>query len=258
MSYRCVKCGNEIADFNLVCPWCGAWMALARIEEEEGEAAPLPLPDIVAPALSRILTGMPAFDALLGGGFVQGSSLLLTGPPGAGKSTFLLQLLESSLQKSFYFTGEESIQQLKLRADRLSVTSRAIAVMFETNVTRIAARVRHDPPKILVIDSIQTMYTDLSDSLPGTSAQVRKCTYLLRRLAQKESMILLIVGQVTKGLQAAGPKLLEHAVDAVLSLALCDENPALRKLTVVKNRFGPAGSTLSLPFTGGGFPVRKA
>ncbi len=233
-------------------------MALARVQEGEGDEAPLPLPDIVATGLSRILTGMVAFDALLGGGFVQGSSLLLTGPPGAGKSTFLLQILESSGLNSFYITGEESIQQLKLRADRLSVNSRAIAVMFETNVTRIAARVRRDPPKILVIDSIQTMYTDLSDSLPGTSAQIRKCTYLLRRLAQKESMILLIIGQVTKGLQAAGPKMLEHAVDAVLSLELCEENPALRTLTVVKNRFGPAGSTLSLLLTGGGFPVRKA
>jgi DNA repair protein RadA/Sms len=97
---------------------------------------------------------------------------------------------------------------------------------------------------------------DLSDSLPGTTAQIRKCTYLLRRLAQEKEMVLLIVGQVTKGMQAAGPKMLEHAVDCVLSIGMTEESPAVRTLSVVKNRFGPAGCFLSLPLTAGGFVLR--
>jgi DNA repair protein RadA/Sms len=202
-------------------------------------------------------THVDEFDTLLGGGFVVGSSLLLTGPPGAGKSTLLLQLLQSSGESSLYVSGEESVQQLKLRADRLHINSRAIAVMFESNVNIVISHVREAPPGLLVIDSIQTAYTDLSDSLPGTTAQIRKCTYLLRRLAQEKEMVLLVVGQVTKGMQAAGPKMLEHAVDSVLSIGMSDESPAVRCLSVAKNRFGPAGCSLSLPFTADGFVFRR-
>jgi DNA repair protein RadA/Sms len=226
-------------------------------EESHGGTPPLPLPDVVASSVARMKTHVDAFDTLLGGGFVVGSSLLLTGPPGAGKSTLLLQLLESSAQKSLYVSGEESVQQLKLRADRLHINSRAIAVMFETNVNIVVSQVREAPPGILVIDSIQTAYTDLSESLPGTTAQIRKCTYLLRRLAQEKEMVLLVVGQVTKGMQAAGPKMLEHAVDSVLSIVMSDESPDLRSLSVVKNRFGPAGCSVSLPLTADGFVFRR-
>jgi DNA repair protein RadA/Sms len=257
MPYRCTRCENEIDDFRLLCPWCGAWMTVRESREEsQGGSPPLPLPDVVASSVSRIQTHVDAFDALLGGGFVAGSSLLLTGPPGAGKSTLLLQLLESSAQRSLYVSGEESVQQLKLRADRLHINSRAIAVMFETNANIVVSHVRESPPGLLVIDSIQTVYTDLSDSLPGTTAQIRKCTYLLRRLAQEKEMVLLVVGQVTKGMQAAGPKMLEHAVDCVLSIGMTEESPAVRTLSVVKNRFGPAGCFLSLPLTAGGFVLR--
>ena len=226
-------------------------------EESHGGTPPLPLPDVVASSVARMKTHVDAFDTLLGGGFVVGSSLLLTGPPGAGKSTLLLQLLESSAQKSLYVSGEESVQQLKLRADRLHINSRAIAVMFETNVNIVVSQVREAPPGILVIDSIQTAYTDLSESLPGTTAQIRKCTYLLRRLAQEKEMVLLVVGQVTKGMQAAGPKMLEHAVDSVLSIVMSDESPVVRSLSVVKNRFGPAGCSVSLPLTADGFVFRR-
>ncbi len=257
MSYRCTSCKNEIDDFCLLCPWCGAWMTVRQFRDmSHGGSLPLPLPDVVASSLSRMKTRVHAFDALLGGGFVVGSSLLLTGPPGAGKSTLLLQLLESSAQKSLYVSGEESVQQLKLRADRLHINSRAIAVLFETNVNLVVSHVREAPPGLLVIDSIQTVYTELSESLPGTTAQIRKCTYLLRRLAQEKEMVLLVVGQVTKGMQAAGPKMLEHAVDCVLSIGMSDESPAVRTLSVLKNRFGPAGCFLSLPLTADGFVLR--
>jgi DNA repair protein RadA/Sms len=258
MAYRCASCENEIDDFRLLCPWCGAWMTVRQSREEGGGGSPpLPLPDVVASSLSRMKTRVEAFDALLGGGLVLGSSLLLTGPPGAGKSTLLLQLLESSAQRSLYVSGEESVQQLKLRADRLHINSRAIAVLFETNVNIVVSRVREAPPGILVIDSIQTVYTDLSDSLPGTTVQIRKCTYLLRRLAQEKGIVLLLVGQVTKGMQAAGPKMLEHAVDGVLSIAMGEESPAVRTLSVLKNRFGPAGCFLPLSLTGDGFVFRR-
>jgi DNA repair protein RadA/Sms len=225
--------------------------------EGAGATPPLPLPDVVASSLSRMKTRVNPVDTLLGGGLVVGSSLLLTGPPGAGKSTLLLQLLDSSGVKSLYVSGEESVQQLKLRADRLHINSRAIAVLFETNVNILFSHLRDATPGILVIDSIQTVYTDLSDSLPGTTAQIRRCASMLRRLAQEKGIVLMVVGQVTKGMQAAGPKMLEHAVDCVLSLGLHKENPAARTLEVLKNRFGPAGCSLPLPLTGDGFLLRK-
>ena len=258
MPYRCTSCENETDDFSLLCPWCGAWMTVRQSREEtRGGSLPLPLPDVLASSVSRMKTHVGTIDALLGGGFVLGGSVLLTGPPGAGKSTLLLQLLESTAQKSLYVSGEESVQQLKLRADRLHINSRAIAVLFETNVNVVVSHVRDAPPGLLVIDSIQTVYTDLSDSLPGSTAQIRKCTYLLRRLAQEKEMVLLLVGQVTKGMQAAGPKMLEHAVDGVLSIGICEESPDVRTLSVLKNRFGPAGCSLSLPLTGDGFVLRR-
>lgn len=241
-----------------MCPWCGAWMTITQARDSvEVDSFPLPLPDVPASTIPRMMTRIASVDALLGGGFVTGSSVLLSGPPGAGKSTLLLQLLDSCAQSALYVSGEESVQQLKLRADRLHIRSRAISVLFETNVNAVVSHVRRAPPGMLVIDSIQTVYTELSDSLPGTTAQVRKCTYLLRRLAQEKGMVLLVVGQVTKGLQAAGPKTLEHAVDCVLSIGMGDGHPGLRTLSVVKNRFGPAGSILSLSMTGDGFSMQE-
>jgi len=227
------------------------------VEEGAGASPPLALPDVVASSFTRMRTRVGALDALLGGGFVPGTSLLLAGPPGAGKSTLLLQLLDSSAERALYVSGEESVQQLKLRADRLHINSRAINVVFETDVNVMVSYVRDAPPRLLVIDSIQTVYTSLSGSLPGSAAQIRKCTYLLRRLAQEKEIVLLLVGQVTKGLQAAGPKMLEHAVDCILSFGMHEESPAVRTLSVLKNRFGPAGCFLSLTLTADGFLLRR-
>jgi len=179
--------------------------------------------------------------------------VLLTGAPGAGKSTLLLQLLSASGAAALYVSGEEAAEQIKLRADRLGINTPDIAVAFETNIRPVASYVRKQPPVFLVIDSIQTVYTDMSDSLPGSVTQVRKCAYVLRRLAQEKGIVLLVVGQVTKGLQAAGPKMLEHAVDAVLSLGMQADDPSARVLSVSKNRFGPAGCSISLRMTSEGF-----
>ncbi|HMK38203.1 MAG TPA: ATPase domain-containing protein [Bacteroidota bacterium] len=226
-------------------------------ERDGGGAAPLPLPEVTASSVPRMMSHVRAIDGLLGGGIIRGSSLLLAGAPGAGKSTLLIQLLDLFAEKSLYVSGEESVQQLKLRADRLRISSGAISVVFETDVNSVISHVRKAPPRLLVIDSIQTVYSDRSGSMPGTPAQVRLCTHQLRRLAQEKEMVLLIVGQVTKAMQAAGPKLLEHAVDCVLSLLVDAEDPAARTLAVVKNRFGPAGCALSLHIAGGGFMLRK-
>ena len=258
MTYRCSRCGNERDEFGILCPWCGAWMSGRSLREARAPGPlPVPLPDVRACSRARLKTRSGAIDRLVAGGFVPGTSVLLAGPPGAGKSTLILQILDSSGAASLYASGEESIEQLKLRADRLHISSRLISVLFETNVTLVEMHVKKALPRVLVIDSIQTAFTDLSDSLPGTAAQVRRCTGVLRRLAQEKGFVLLLVGQVTKGLKAAGPKMLEHAVDCVLALSFCEGEPGLRTLSVVKNRFGPAGNSLPLPFTGGGFFLGK-
>ena len=253
MGFQCVACGSVAGEFSLLCPWCGAWLSLRGGPEEEQPAAPLPLPRVAPPAVARRRTGIDRLDALLGGGFVAGSSVLLTGAPGAGKSTLLLQLLSASGAAALYVSGEEAAEQIKLRANRLGINTPDIAVAFETNIRPVASYVRKQPPVFLVIDSIQTVYTDMSDSLPGSVTQVRKCAYVLRRLAQEKGIVLLVVGQVTKGLQAAGPKMLEHAVDAVLSLGMQADDPSSRVLSVSKNRFGPAGCSISLRMTSEGF-----
>jgi len=254
MAYQCTGCGSVAGEFSLLCPWCGAWLTLrSGTEEELRQASPLPLPDVAPPPVARRRTRVDRLDALLGGGFVSGSSVLLTGAPGAGKSTLILQLLHASGETALYVSGEEAAAQIKLRADRLGINSPEIAVAFETNIRPVASFARKRSPAFLVIDSIQTVYTDLSDSLPGSVTQVRKCTYILRRLAQEKKIVLLVVGQVTKGLQAAGPKMLEHAVDAVLFLGVQSDDPATRVLSVTKNRFGPAGCSIALRMAEGGF-----
>lgn len=258
MGFRCAACGNAAGEFSILCPWCGGWLTLAGDPEEGQHAAPVPLPDVMPPAVPRRNTRLPRIDALLGGGFVAGSSVLITGAPGAGKSTLLLQLLHASGEAALYVSGEEAAEQIKLRADRLGINSAAIALAFETNIRPVASYVRKQPPAYLVIDSIQTVYTDLSSSLPGSVTQIRRCAYILRRLAQETGVVLLLVGQVTKGLQAAGPKLLEHAVDTVLSLGARKEDADVRDLLVAKNRFGPAGRSLSLRMAEGGFLLAGA
>ena len=240
MPYICSHCQRSYPNFQLSCPECGAWSSLkshsTQISRED--ARPVALPKIGSFVVPRIKSGVDHLDVLLGGGFVPGSSVLLIGPPGAGKSTLLIQVLKRIKIASLYVTGEESIQQLKLRANRLKINSQNILLLFEMNVNKIAAHAQETATKVLVIDSIQTMYTDASDTLPGSATQIRKCTYILRRLAQQKSFVLIVVGQVTKEKKAAGPKLLEHAVDVVFYLESNDSNQHHRILYATKNRFG--------------------
>ena len=240
MPHICSNCQRSFPTFHLSCPDCGVWNSLKRHSAQisHEDARPVALPKIGSFVVPRIKSRVDHLDDLLGGGFVPGSSLLLIGPPGAGKSTLLMQVLKRMKIASLYVTGEESVQQLKLRADRLKINSHHIFLLFEMNVNKIAENISEAASKIVVIDSIQTMYTDLSDALPGSSTQIRKCTYLLRRLAQQNSFVLILVGQVTKDKKAAGPKLLEHAVDVVLSLEVDDGKQHHRILFASKNRFG--------------------
>jgi DNA repair protein RadA/Sms len=240
MPYICSTCNAIVHTFQLSCPDCGQWNSLRKHHGviAHSDSQPVPLPRIESFVVPRIRTKIEQLDSLLGSGLVPGSSVLVVGPPGAGKSTLVIQILKTMNIPSLYVTGEESIQQLKVRADRLKIHSEKILFLFETNVNTILAHIHQTEIQMLVIDSIQTMYSDVSHALPGSPTQIRKSTYILRRLAQQRNLILIIVGQVTKTKAAAGPKLIEHAVDVVLHLDILEDQSRHRILLASKNRFG--------------------
>ncbi|MEO8168426.1 MAG: ATPase domain-containing protein [bacterium] len=238
MKYICHHCNKTFRKYHISCPECGTWGSLSPqgLVFDESRSKPLPLPAIRALATPRIGSGVAQLDVLLGGGAVPGSTILLVGAPGAGKSTLLLQVLNAMNRKSLYVSGEESVEQLKLRADRLSINSENILLLFEPEAEKVIGQAVELKTDAVVIDSIQTLYTSLSDTLPGSGTQIRKCTYLLRRAAQQYHFVLIIIGQVTKESKAAGPKLLEHAVDVVLHVTI--EMNDNRTLFASKNRYG--------------------
>ena len=242
MRYYCLHCQSTYTGFRLVCTDCGSWNSLRRQPRPaflEG-TEPIALPMVRSTGASRTKTNIGQIDALLDGGFVPGSSVLLSGPPGAGKSTLMMQVLRNMNIPALYVTGEETVQQLKLRADRLNMRSEKLYLLFESNVNKIISHVESLGSRVLIIDSIQTMYSETSDALPGTPAQIRKCSFVLRRSARDKQFILILVGQVTKDKKAAGPRLLEHAVDVALFIETGEGSE--RMLVASKNRFG---STLS-------------
>ena len=238
MKYSCQHCTKTFGKYHVSCPECGTWGSLSPngLSFDDSRTKPLPLPSIHSFATPRIESGIAQLDILLGGGAVPGSSILLVGPPGAGKSTVLLQVLNTMQRKSLYVSGEESVEQIKYRADRLNINSENILLLFEPEAEKVIGQAIELKSEAVVIDSIQTIYTSLSDTLPGSSTQIRKCTYLLRRAAQQYNFILVIVGQVNKDSKAAGPRLLEHAVDVVLHIAV--EMNDNRTLFAIKNRYG--------------------
>lgn len=240
MPYDCTGCGRTYPNFQLACPDCGRWNSLRKQTNVicNPSAQPVALAKIESFLVPRIKTRIEQLDILLGDGFVPGSSVLITGPPGAGKSTLLMQLLKRMNIPSLYVTGEESVQQLKLRADRLKISSQNILILFETSVSAVLSHVDQTKIRMLIVDSIQTIYSDAASALPGSPTQIRKCSYILRRLAQQKNLVLIIVGQVTKNKTAAGPKLIEHAVDVVLHLDIQEGQSHHRILFASKNRFG--------------------
>lgn len=249
--FYCTNCGNEFPKWQGRCPGCGSWNTIV---EQPAVAAKSPVPSVSVGgrggqvlALSqvetaeeiRFHTGMGELDRVLGGGAVQGSLVLVGGSPGIGKSTLMLQICDtlSHNYKVLYVSGEESARQIKLRAQRLGVAGEGMYLLAETNLTRMLDSVEQVSPEILIVDSIQTMYQDGSDSLPGSVAQVKACAMSLMELAKGKGITVFVIGHINKEGSIAGPKVLEHIVDCVLSFE-GEQNLAYRILRATKNRFG--------------------
>ncbi len=198
---------------------------------------PVPLSDIEIQKSTRIATNDLEFDRVMGGGIVPGSITLIGGHPGIGKSTLLLQIAATWPGVSLYVSGEESEQQIKLRAQRIGGISDDCFVLPETNLENVITAVQNLKPSLMVVDSIQTIHSSLLESSPGTVSQVRDCTTLLQRLAKETNISIIIIGHITKEGSLAGPKVLEHIVDTVLQFE-GDRNFVFRLLRTHKNRFG--------------------
>lgn len=254
--YTCNQCGNVERKWLGRCPECGAWNSFEETVSEpqgtddawrtgeRGGVKPLELADIsVEDGHGRLETGFSELDRVLGGGFVPGSMVLIGGEPGIGKSTLLLQVLMTmaeSGKKCLYISGEESLGQIKMRGLRLrqGEIPKGLLLLSEVDIHQIEGAIRDSTPDFIVIDSIQTMYAPHITSAPGTISQVRECTRRLMDIIKMGSAPLAIVGHVTKEGSIAGPRVLEHMVDAVL-LFEGDRHEGFRILRTVKNRFGP-------------------
>jgi DNA repair protein RadA/Sms len=249
--YTCTECGCEAPKWQGQCPNCGVWNTLvetmatpaaARFESVAGARSTVTTLASVKPRASfRIATGLEEFDRVLGGGLVPGGVILLGGDPGIGKSTLLLQAGAAlgALHRTLYVTGEESAEQIALRAHRLGLVNAPIELLAEVQLEAIVAAINATAPEIVVIDSIQTVYTEALASAPGSVAQVRECAAQLTRLAKQRGVIVLFVGHVTKEGAIAGPRVLEHIVDTVLYFE-GDPHSSFRLVRAIKNRFGAA------------------
>ncbi|HXZ93789.1 MAG TPA: DNA repair protein RadA [Burkholderiales bacterium] len=246
-AYVCAECGASALQWFGSCPSCGAAGTLTETRAERATAqryagpgaGPVPLAGIQAEELARIPTGIEELDRVLGGGLVAGQVVLLGGDPGIGKSTLLLQALASlgGGLKTLYVSGEESADQVALRARRLALDAGRVRLLAEIQLERIAAALEAERPQVAVIDSIQTLYSETLQSAPGSVAQVRECAAQLTRLAKARGTALLLIGHVTKEGAIAGPRVLEHIVDTVLYFE-GDPHSAFRLVRAVKNRFG--------------------
>jgi DNA repair protein RadA/Sms len=250
--YVCSACGAESLRWAGQCADCGAWNTqqestrptggpAARASAWTGAAAARrPLKDLEAVGADRIPSGFEELDRVLGGGLTAGSVVLIGGDPGIGKSTLLLQAAAELSRHGvvLYATGEESLDQVGLRARRLGVAGAAVQLLAETCVERVVAAARADQPRVLVIDSIQTMYSESSPGAAGAVSQLRECAAQLVRLAKEGGPAVFLVGHVTKDGQLAGPRVLEHMVDTVLYFEN-DTASRYRVMRSVKNRFGP-------------------
>jgi DNA repair protein RadA/Sms len=256
--YVCAECGADYSKWQGQCGECKAWNSLKEFREATGAAARQPnfnddkrggftggrsqvqkLSDVSLEEQARIPTGMGEFDRVLGGGLVGGSAVLIGGNPGAGKSTLLLQTLCHLASKLpvLYVSGEESVQQIALRAQRLNLAMDALSILAETSVASITETAQQTQPRILVIDSIQVMHAPDVESAPGSVSQVRESAAWLTRFAKQTGTVLILVGHVTKDGSLAGPKVLEHMIDASVMLESSADS-RFRTLRAIKNRFG--------------------
>ncbi|OHE55927.1 MAG: DNA repair protein RadA [Thermodesulfovibrio sp. RBG_19FT_COMBO_41_18] len=249
--FQCQTCGYVSPKWLGRCPDCGAWNSLVEEKKETvtrhsslvthlGKSEPQPLSSITGEYGHRTSTGIKELDRVLGGGVVAGSVVLIGGDPGIGKSTLLLQAL-SGLSKEygkvFYVSGEESPEQIKIRSERLSINSEEIILFSETSLEAIVSTASKLSPKAMVVDSIQTVYTEELVSAPGSVSQVRDCAAKLMLFAKRSDITVFLVGHVTKEGAIAGPRVLEHIVDTVLYFE-GDRGHSYRMLRTVKNRFG--------------------
>ena len=249
--FFCKECGNETSKWMGQCPACKAWNTLveekvssspggSRRKTSGSEAVARRLSEIDMNENVRLSTGIAEMDRVLGGGIVNGSLILLGGDPGIGKSTLLLQMCENlsrNNSKVLYISGEESLQQIKLRADRVGSFNDSLLLMCENNLTDIEVVIRREKPEVVIIDSIQTMVNEDVASSAGSVSQVRESTAVLMQLAKGLNTAIFIVGHVTKEGTVAGPRVLEHMVDTVLYFE-GDRYASYRILRGVKNRFG--------------------
>lgn len=252
--YVCTNCGYDSPKWYGKCPSCGSWNTMEEMvlrEEKNARSGvnipgcagkgsrPIPLKEISITSDTRFSTGISELDRVLGGGMVKGSLVLVSGAPGIGKSTLLLQACRHLCKEQtvMYVTGEESLAQIKLRAQRLQVAEDSLLICSETEVDSILLSAAQLKPAVLIVDSIQTMYHPQISSAPGSVTQVRECTMQLLQLSKSNGVSVILVGHVNKDGGIAGPKVLEHMVDAVLSFE-GDRHASYRLLRTTKNRYG--------------------
>ena len=251
--FYCTECGNETAKWAGKCPACGAWNTIVEQPElpkgvGKGGSARVgltrrracPVTELTTDEEIRFPTGMGELDRVLGGGAVKGSLVLVGGAPGIGKSTLLLQVCRNLAEKQvsvLYISGEESLRQIKLRANRIGQFTDKMQLLCETNLEVIREVIERRKPDVVVIDSIQTMFHEDVSSAPGSVSQVRESTNILMQIAKGMGVSIFIVGHVTKEGNVAGPRVLEHMVDTVLYFE-GDRHASYRILRAVKNRFG--------------------
>ena len=245
--YICSECGYSSLKWMGKCPNCDSW---GTFEEEidikstfknveSQEVSIKKITEIEIEKEFRMVTPFEEFDRVLGGGLIKGEVVLITGSPGIGKSTFLLQLSQeyAKIGNVFYVSGEESPRQIKQRAERVNVKSENLYILNDTNIEKIESVILKEKPRVVVIDSIQTLYSENVNSIPGSVTQIRETTLKIIEMAKKNEIAFYIVGHVTKDGKLAGPKLLEHMVDAVLQIE-GEENSYFRIIRSIKNRYG--------------------
>ncbi|MDD4240936.1 MAG: DNA repair protein RadA [Smithellaceae bacterium] len=251
-SFFCQHCGYMSPKWLGKCPSCNGWNCFAEEPMPDPDAGgrpdlvfggkPLPIGDIPAEEGKRMLTGMAEIDRVLGGGLVSGSAILVGGEPGIGKSTLMLQVMQNLAaggRRVLYVSGEESAAQIKLRADRIGAQAKDLLVLVEVSLEKILEQINAVDPAVVVIDSVQTVYSSSLMSAPGSVGQVREASSRLILAAKKNAVPVFLIGHVTKDGSIAGPKVLEHMVDTVLYFE-GDSGHAYRIIRSIKNRFGPA------------------
>ena len=264
--FLCTECGYDSPKWMGKCPSCGAWNTMVeevvRAEPARAsatpassgkESRPVPLSGITQDEEERVLTGIGELDRVLGGGIVRGSMVLISGEPGIGKSTLLLQACRSLCQRGpvLYVTGEESLAQIKMRASRLGIDRDDLYILAETDLDNILLQADKLKPDYVVIDSIQTMFSGDMTSAPGSVGQVRECTMRLMQFAKTSGVPVLLVGHINKDGNIAGPKVLEHMVDTVLAFE-GERHNSYRMLRASKNRFGSTNEIGLFEMTGDG------